>query len=350
MKTKYKQQVNEIKIILFSITMALIIGGIVIAIDGKNPFLAYSALVQNSVASKYAISTTLAKSVPLIVTGLATAIAFKSGIFNIGGEGQLYIGAFCSAYIGFTFVNLPPYVGIPLAFLAGIIGGALFALIPALLKVYYNIDEVITTIMFNSIGILLTSYLVAYPFKSTDSNLNATNKMAEQFQLSSIVSGTKLNTSFYFTILIFFLIYYVLRKTTFGYNLTLVGKNNLFAKYGGINDKKIMIIAMLISGGLCGLAGAFEVYGTHKRFLANISNELAFDGMLIALIVKNNPIGIVFVSLFFAILKTGALGMELQTSVPSEIILIIQSIIILFIAGQDGFKEIYNKYKSRKEA
>ncbi len=347
MKLQYKQQLEQIKIILFSILTALVIGAIIIALDGKNPFLAYTALIKNSLSGKYAIATTLLKSIPLIITGLATAIAFRGGIFNIGGEGQLYIGAFCGAYIGFTFTSLPAFIGIPLAFLAGMLGGALFALIPALLKVFYNIDEVITTIMFNSIGILLTNYFVTYPFKATDSNLSATNKMAEQFRLSTIVPGSKLNTSFYFTILIIFLVYYVLRKTTFGYNLDIVGKNNLFAKYAGINDKKIMIISMLISGALCGLAGTFEVYGTHKRFLANISNELAFDGMLVALIVKNNPVGIVFVSLFFAILKTGSLGMELQTNVPSEIVLIIQSIIILFIAGQDGFKKFYNNYKKK---
>ncbi len=337
--------------VLLSVLTALIIGAIIIFLNGQHPVDAYKALLDSALGSKYAIATTLSKTVPLILTAIATSVAFKSGIFNIGGEGQLYLGAFASAYIGFTFTNMSPIIAIPLAMIMSMIAGALFALIPAILKIRYDIDEVITTIMFNSIGIMFTSYLVSYPFKATDSSVHGSNAIAEQFRFDSIVPLTKLNTSFYYTILIGLLFFYIVRKTSIGYDLKVVGENRLFARYGGINDKKVMLYSMLLSGAICGLAGAFEVYGTHGRFLSNISNELAYDGMLVALIVKHNPIGILFMSVFFAILKTGSLGMEMQTGVPSELILIIQAIIILFIAGETGFKKLFQKkFKIEKEA
>src|SRR5699024_7762170 len=144
-------------------------------------------------------------------------------------------------------------------------------------------------------------------------------------------------SSIFFMIGISILMYYIMKKASWGYDFKMTGQNERFAKYGGINTGKQMIIAMLISGGLCGIAGAFEVYGIHYRFLQNISPGYAFDGMLIAMIVKNSPIGILLMALFFGGLKTGSISMENATSIPSELVLVIQSIIILFLAGEEGF-------------
>lgn len=342
---KLKENMEYLSSLLFAIFLALLIGAIIMLLNGKNPLQGYSALLVGALGSKRAIATTLAKTVPLIVTGLATAISFKSGIFNIGGEGQLYMGAFAAAYVGFTFTNLPTVVGIALAILAAFVVGAMYAFIPGYLKIKHNIDEVITTIMFNSVAIMFTSYLVNYPFAADQGKMGGTNMIADAFKFPRLVSLSKLNTSIFYTAIIAILVYYLMKKTSYGYNLRMVGENSIFAKYSGVNNKKYMMSAMLMSGGLCGIAGAFEVYGSHYRFLQNISKGLAFDGMLIALIVKNNPIGIVFMSVFFAILKTGSNTMELMTGVPAELVLVIQSVIILFIAGEDGFKKIMKRRK-----
>ncbi len=334
--------------LLLSITAALIIGALIMTANGRSPIIGYKSLFTGAFGSKYNIATTLAKTVPLVLTGLATAISFQSGIFNIGGEGQLYLGAFAAAYVGFTFTNLPGAVGIFLAIVAGAIIGGLYAFVPALLKVYYKIDEVITTIMLNSVAVLFTDYLVNYPFAASRGKMGGTDMVDTAYRLTRLVKLSTLNTSIFMMGFIALIIYYIMDKTSTGYSFKMVGQNPGFANYGGINSKKQMIIAMLISGALCGIAGAFEVLGNHYRFLQYISPGYAFDGMLVALIVKNNPIGVIFMSIFFAALKTGSIAMENTTSIPSELVLVIQSIIILFIAGEEGFKRIAKSYSEKK--
>ncbi len=348
MRGKRNERLEYIGSLLFAIFLALFLGAGIMLLNGKNPIEGYMALLSGALGSKYLFATTLAKTVPLILTGLATAISFRSGIFNIGGEGQLYLGAFAAAYVGFTFTDLPPFIAIIAAILASALIGGFYAYVPALLKVHYNIDEVITTIMFNSIAIMFTNYLVNYPFQASQGKMGGTDMIAEGFKFPKLVAMSKLNTSIFYTIIIAVFIYYLIKKTSYGYNFKVVGENSVFSRYAGLNNKKYMIWAMILSGALCGIAGAFEVYGTHYRFLQNISKGLAFDGMLVSLIVKNNPIGIILMSLFFAILKTGSNAMELTTGVPSELILVIQSVIILFIAGENGFKEIWKRRKLTK--
>lgn len=336
------QNVEYIISLVLSIIASLLIGALIMIANGRSPIIGYGAVIKGAFGSKYNIATTLAKTVPLVLTGLATAISFNSGIFNIGGEGQLYLGAFAAAYIGITFTALPKIAGIPLTIVAGGLAGGLYAYFPALLKVRYKIDEVITTIMLNSVAMLFTSYLVNYPFATTRGKISGTEIIADQYHLARMVRLSTLNTSIFFMGIIAIIIYYLMEKTSAGYDFKIVGQNSLFARYGGIDDKKQMIIAMIISGALSGIAGVFEVLGVHYRFLQHISPGFAWDGMLVALIVRNNPIGIIIMSVFFGALKTGSISMENATSIPSELVLVIQSIIILFIAGEAGFK---NKFK-----
>lgn len=245
---------------------------------------------------------------------------------------------------------MPIFVSVIAAVVVSGIVGAAYAYIPAILKVKYKVDEVITTIMLNSVAILFTNYLVNYPFAADQGKMGGTNMIEAAYKFPKLVRLSKLNTSIFYTAIIALFLYYLLQKTSFGYNFKMVGENGIFSKYAGVSNKKYMIIAMLISGALCGIAGAFEVYGSHYRFLQNISPGYAFDGMLVALIVRNNPVGIIFMSIFFATLKTGSASMEVATGIPSEMVLVIQSIIILFIAGEQGFKNIYRKMKlDRKE-
>jgi ABC-type uncharacterized transport system permease subunit len=349
-KIKLIQDTEFIISLAMSIILAFIIGAIIILANGKSPIEAYASLINGSLGSPYKIANTFAKTVPLVITGLATAVAFRSGIYNIGGEGQLYLGAFATAYVGFTFTNLPAVIGIPVALVFAALAGALYALVPALLKVKYSIDEVITTIMFNSIAVLFTGYLANYPFSSSVGKMGATEMIAPAYKLARLVSRSGLHTGIFFTMGIALVIYYMMDKTSVGYDFKMIGSNLNFAKYGGINAEKNMVIAMLISGGLCGIAGAFEVLGNHYRFLQSISPGYAFDGMLVSLIVKNNVVGVILMSIFFGMLKTGSIAMEYETSIPSELVLVIQSIIILFIAGEKGFARIWKAISKREGA
>ena len=334
--------------VFISILASLLIGALIMMANSRSPLVGYGALITGAFGSTYSLATTFAKTVPLVLTGLATAISFRSGISNIGGEGQLYLGAFAAAYVGITFTNIPGFLGIALAILAGALVGGIYAFFPALLKVKYQVDEVITTIMLNTVATLFTGYLVNYPFASSQGKMGGTEMITESFRLSRLVRLSTLNTSIFFMGFIAIVIYYLMEKTSFGYDSKMVGQNSLFGRYGGIKDKKQMVVAMVISGALCGLAGVFEVIGVHYRFLQHISPGYAFDGMLIALIVKNNPIGVILMSIFFGALKTGSISMENAIGIPSELVSVIQAIIILFIAGETGFKNIYKNWRLKK--
>ena len=349
-KKFFKKDLEYIISLILSILASLLIGALIMIANGRSPIVGYGALLKGAFGSKYNIATTFAKTVPLVLTGLATAISFRSGIYNIGGEGQLYLGAFAAAYVGITFTSLPQAIGLLLAIVAGGVVGGLYAYLPAVLKIKYKIDEVITTIMLNSVAMLFTSYLVNYPFATTRGKMNGTEIIAEQYHLTKLVRLSTLNTSIFFMGFIALFMYYLMEKTSSGYDYKMVGQNTLFARFGGIDDKRQMIMAMVLSGALCGLSGVFEVVGVHHRFLQNISPGYAWDGMLVALIVKSNPIGVIIMSIFFGALKTGSISMENATSIPSELVLVIQSIIILFIAGEAGFKERFKEWNMERRA
>lgn len=349
MKLISKERKEYLISLILSIAASLLIGALIMMANGRSPLVGYSALIEGAFGSNYKIANTIAKTVPLVLTGLATAIAFSSGISNIGGEGQLYLGAFSAALIGISFTALPKPISILLAILVGALVGGLYAYFPGVLKVKLGVDEVVTTIMLNTVAMLFTSYLVNNPFAAQDAKMAGTAIIGESYKLNKLVRLSTLNSSIFFVIVITIFMYYLMQKTSNGYEFKMVGQNKTFAKYGGINSGKTMLISMVISGALCGMTGVFEVIGVHYRFLQNISPELAFDGMLVSLVVRNNPLGIIIMGLFFGAMKTGSIYMETATGIPSELVEVIQSVIILFIAGENGFKTIYKNWKLNRE-
>lgn len=328
-----------------SIGIALLIGAIIILLIGEDPLTAYGALVDGAVGNFRRLANTLTKMVPLTLTGLATAVAFRAGIFNIGVEGQLYLGGFAAAWVGFTFTDLPGFLLIPACVVAGALVGAGYAFIPGILKVRYKVDEVITTILLNSVAILFTDYLVNYPFQAAKGKMGATDMIAQAAQLDRLIPLSKLNTSIFLMIGIAVMIYYLMQKTSIGYTWKMTGENPLFVTYSGIDAKRQMLYAMLVSGALAGIAGSAEVLGVHYRFLQELSPGYGFDGITIALIAQNSPIGVIIMAFFFAFLKTGALAMEQMTNISLELITVIQAIIILFIAADRGFGELLQRRK-----
>jgi simple sugar transport system permease protein len=225
--------------------------------------------------------------------------------------------------------------------------GGFYAWIPGVLKVKLKVNEVITTIMMNSIAIFLCAWLSSGPWKTTHPNrVSGTDTLAAEFRFAKLIPGSNLTTAIFASAIIAFLVWYVMGKTTKGYEMRLVGQNPRFALFSGLKVDKTIIGSMVISGMICGLVGMFEVYGLKGNYQDGISKDYYFDGLLVAMIMRYNPAGIIAMSFLFAFLKVGAAGMELNAGVPGELYRIIQAIIIFFLAAESGVKQMLSQRKA----
>ncbi len=332
----------------FAIFLAFAVGAIIIAASGDSPIVAYGAMFQGAFGGVSKTASTLAKATPLIMTGLSVAVAFNAGVWNIGSEGQLFLGGFAAAWVGFTVKGLPSPIHILLCLAAAVLVGAFWAFIPGLLRVKGNTNEVVTTIMANHVATLFTAYLVNYPFKVPGSARGATVYIEKTAELLRPIPFSRFSMGFFIAVGLVVLVYYLMTRTTLGYEWKMVGLNPEFSRYGGISPERAMLTAMLVSGALAAAAGAVEVMGVHQRFIDNISPGYGFDGILIALIAGNNPIGVFLVAVLFGALRTGAIGMEQATTIPSELSSVIQSLIILAVAAQVGFNVLLGRMRMRR--
>lgn len=341
-----------------SVVLALVVGGVIMAISGHDPLKAYAALCKGATGcgsigefftqlfTKRQFGNTVEYAMVLFLTGLACAIGAKVGIFNVGGEGQLYLGAIVSAYVGVLLAGFSPWLVIPLAAISAMAVGGFYAYIPGVLKVKHHVNEVITTIMMNTIAILLCAYLSSGPWKTSHPNrVSGTDMLSAELRFPALIRGSNLTTAIFVSIAIALLVWYVMSKTTVGYEMKLSGDNPRFAKFAGLKVDTIVILSMVVSGAICGLVGMFEVYGVRGNYQDGISKEYYFDGLLVAMIMRYKPVGIIFMSFAFAFLKVGATGMELNAGVPGELYRIIQSVIIFFLAAEPGVKALVKKAK-----
>ncbi|WP_125152002.1 ABC transporter permease [Clostridium rectalis] len=329
---KLKVYASKILKPIITVLIAFIIGGIIIAISGKNPFYAYAALFKGAFAGNGGFYNTLFSATPLIYTGIATAIAFRANIFNMGVEGQLYLGAFTAAYIGFFVTGLPPILHVTLCIVAAAVVAGIFAAIPGLLKGYLNVDEMVVTIMLNYVATLFTGYLASYPFKAKGIGFSATEIIQKSAEIPRFSKLSQLNVSFIIALLVVAFAYVLFKRTTLGLEIKSIGENRNFAEANGMNTSFKILIITIISGMIGGMAGAGEVLGVHHRFIANFSPGYGWDGMTIALLGKNNPVGVLIAALFFGVLKSGGSTMELVAGVPRSLISILQGLIIFFLA------------------
>ena len=334
-----------------SVVLALVLGGVIMLLSGFDPVEGYTLMFNGAFGTQRAMANTLAKAATLCLTGMATAIAAQAGIFNCGGEGQLYLGAMASAYVGARLTGVSPIIAMPVCFAAAILAGSLYALIPALLKVKLKVNEVITTIMMNTAAIYFCSYLANGPLRTAEKGISSgTDAIDPAFMFEKLVRRSNLTESIFIAAAIAILAWYILCRTTVGYQMKLTGQNQRFALFSGLKANKLAIWSMLASGAICGLVGMFEVFGLHKRFIESVSNEFYFDGMLVAMIMRYNPIGIILMSLFFGAMKIGGANMELNANIPSSLVIIIQSIIIFFMAAEQGVVKIIKAKMARRKA
>ena len=339
-----KQQSSRLQYLIslfVSVVLALGLGAIIMALSGTNPLDGYGALLAGAFGTQRGLSNTLYKAGQLCITGLATAIASAGGIFNVGGEGQMYLGALASAYFGALLTGVSPWIALPICLIAAVLVGAAYAYIPALMKVKLKINEVITTILMNSIAIFFCTYMANGPLKTTEKGVSVgTAAIDKAFQFSKLVKGSNLTESIFYIAVISLFMWYLMSKTTVGFEMKLTGQNPRFAKFAGIKADKLAIWGMLISGAMCGMLGMFETFGLQTRFKPDFSNEFYFDGMLVAMIMQYRPLGIILMSFFFAVLKMGAITMQSKTGISSELIDIVQAIIIFFMAAESGILNI----------
>jgi simple sugar transport system permease protein len=338
-----------------SIILALILGGIVIFFLGHNPFEVYVQVINFALGNPTGWGYVLFNATSLILAGLAVAVAFKGGLFNIGAEGQILVGGLLSAVVGLSLPNLPWFIHLPIVLLSAMIGGMLWALIPGLLKAKLGVHEVINTIMMNWIAYALTNYLVVnvvretgviYPLPQTAELPKSAVLPRLGFFFQSIginiPDSNPVNASLFISFIMLILVYFLLWRTTLGYEIRAVGSNPSASENGGINLSKIIVITMLISGAIAGLASINDVLGYRHRFLDNFSHGTGFTGIAVALLGKNHPVGILFSSLLFGALDRMAIGMDVFTHIPREIISILQALIIITVAvGNEVFTRIF---------
>ena len=333
MNFEFRQRKIKPSIIALSICIGLVLGTVFVLLGGYNVLEVYSYLIRGSLGSVSALSSTIRWTTAFLLCGIASGIAFKGGMFNMGTEGQLYMGAISATLVGIYCKGLPAIAHIPLCMLAGMVAGAIWASIPALLRVYWNTSEIVVTLMMNYIAINFTSFLVKEYFLTTgvfgDSlttdELAATARFPA-FGGSPISFGFILGTLLIIAYILFF------TKSKRGFEIKVSGVNPDFAKFSGISVNKVRISVMLMSGMVAGLAGAAEIMGVQGRFLSGFSPDFGTSGMLVALLGNSSGIGIYISAVFMGILKAGSLTLERSAGVSRALAVVIQALIICFVS------------------
>ncbi|NDJ51604.1 MAG: ABC transporter permease [Chloroflexi bacterium] len=347
---------------LLAILVSFLLGGIVLLFTARDtvgimlPFAdrliivrdGLIALIDGAFLRPRAFSDTLVSATPLILTGLSVAVAFRAGLFNIGAEGQFLIGAVAAAFIGYA-VNLPPVLHAIVCILAGAAGGALWGFIPGILKARLGAHEVINTIMMNFIAIFLTDWLVSGPMRDPGSSFARTPSIFPSAQLPQLgevfpnVFGAsdQLHIGFVLAILAAFGMWWLINKTTVGFELRTTGSNPDAAQYAGVRVERNVILAMTLAGALAGLAGAIEVQGLNRNLAQFFAAGYGFDAIAVALLAQNNPIGIIPAGIMFGALTTGSAILQIRTGVSADIVLIIQALILLFVAAPEVIRWLF---------
>lgn len=333
---------------LYAIILSFMVGGVLIAIIGVNPFEAYWALVRGMVGSPDRIAASIARSVPFIGSALALAFAFKAGLFNIGAEGQLLIGGVVAAWVGtWTFMaDTPGIIAVPIILLAGMLGGFVWGGIPGVLRARTGAHEVISTIMLNSIALFAVRWIVnsrdPLILRDLSASVPRTERIAESAVLPEFVdSEPNLHFGLVVMVALCFLVAFLLNRTTFGFETKTVGTNPHASRYAGIGVNKIIILAMALSGAFAGLAAASEVSGTNQFFQPGTFAFIGFDGIAIALLARANPIAIMPAALLWGALLSGAPLMQQEADVSIDVVRIIQSMVLLFVAADAIVRYIF---------
>lgn len=337
-----RKLLDAILVPVLAILSGLVVMGILILILKKPLFESYAILFSKGFGCEAygncIFITALERATPLILTGLSAVVAFRSGMFSIGQEGQYLLGAAAAAWLGYT-LHLPPILHALVLMAAAMLVGAAYGWIPGILKVKLGVNELLATIMLNSIAALVIEYLVQFPMRADRSTTAHSPLIDETAQLMSFLPGSKWGVGFVIAVIAVIVVYIYLWRTKAGYEQRMAGQSRRFALFGGIRSDNAAIRAMIISGALAGLAGAIEVMGVHRRIMTGFSVGLGWDGLTSAILGQTHPIGVFIVAILFSGLKLGAqLGLQLDLGIPRELGGTIIGFIILFVAAENFYR------------
>ena len=347
-----KDLIKSLRYTFLALVASLLVGAIIIVVTdidalksgdyGKafsTVFTAYKSLFEGSFWSLRSISNTITGTTPLLLSGLAVSVAFKAGLFNIGATGQMLAGGMTALWVGFVMSG-PGWLQVPLAVLAGAIGGALFGGVAGFLKARTGAHEVITTIMLNSIASFLVLWLLKTTTFQREGRPDPISKLisdeAHLPRLFGFLDGRSdlvAHSGFFVALLATYAYWYLLKRTTLGFELRATGLNSDAAKYAGMKSKSLMVVAMLLAGGFAGMAGATEVLGTYGYASTSLAGNIGFDAIAVALLGQSSPIGTLVSALLFGALQAGGRSMQANTDVPVDLIIVLRALIVMFVAA-----------------
>lgn len=346
-------QIIDALLPVFATFAALAVGAVMLLILGANPIRAYGALLEGAFGSGNALAETAVKAVPLLLVGLGICIAFRANVINIGGEGQMIVGAILATLVGLSLSGSAGWLVIPLAMVAGFVGGAFWGAVPGALKAYFGVNEILSTVMMNAIAVQIMNYLLRGPMidpaqAELASKIPQTAPLDLAFRLPRWVP-TRLHMGALLAVILAFLVYILLWRTTLGYRIRAVGQNPDAARYGGIRVRHHIVIALLLSGAFAGLAGAIQVYGLNYRMITDgsatgFTGSAGFNGIVAALFGQLHPIGTVPASFFFGALLVGANKLQRVMQVPSAFIIGLNGLVVVFVVSS----EIWRRRRQRK--
>ncbi|ESA33780.1 sugar abc transporter permease [Leptolyngbya sp. Heron Island J] len=329
---KPEQRLRSALLPVVAVLSALLVGAILMIVAGASPLAAYGALFRQALTTYFGFADTLTKTTPLLLVSLGVLVALRAGQFNLGGEGQIYMGGLGSLLIGLALPGLPLIIHLPLALLGGFGFGAAWGAIAGYLKVARGLNEVLTTLLLNYVAQSLISYLVNGPLKAANAPSPFSELVAESARLPAILPKTQAHAGIFLGLILAGVLTLAFALTAWGYRVDAVGQNPVAANYAGISVNRTILSVMALSGGLAGLAGSSEVLGLKYRLFEDFSPGYGFDAVAIALLSRGDPTAVIVTSFFFGILRSGANVMQRSASVPVAIIYAIQGLTVLFVA------------------
>lgn len=312
-----------------AVLVTFILTSVLVLLAKANPFEAYYYFLVAPLSSRVSALEVLVKATPLMLTGIAVAFAFSAGYWNIGADGQLYAGAIAAAWLGPLMGGVSPAVAVPILILAGFIAGLLWALVPALLKIKMAVDEVVTTLLLNSVILFIISFLLNGPWRDPVSGWPQSPEIAPSAVFFKLVPRSRLHFGFIVGLASILIVWYILTQTALGLKIRAVGMGQRAARFSGVNVGKTMFIAALVSGGIAGLAGVGEVAGIHFHLIEGISPGYGYTGIIVAMLSGLNPIGVGFAALFIGLIDTGAQTVSRALGVPAYLGDVVQASLLL---------------------
>ncbi|HBV87283.1 ABC transporter permease [Desulfosporosinus sp.] len=342
MSSNYNGVFKQIMVLISALVGALLVGALFLLLAKSDPVKAYGVMFSGPFSDKFGITETLVRAVPLLLVGLGIVISFRSGIINIGAEGQILAGAIGATAVATSLPDLPAVMLLPLVFLAGATCGGLWGGIAGWLKARLSVNEILSTVMLNQIALQIYLFLIRGPLidpkeVSYGTGVPQTALIPEHIWLSKLIPGTRIHSGLIFALLLAVLVYVFLWKTSSGYRMRAVGAGPEAARYAGIRVEWYLVLAMALAGGMAGLAGVVEVAGVHHRSLEGLSAGYGFSGIVAALFGRLHPLGTIPASVLFGALLVGADMMQRAVNIPAAMIMVIQGLVVLFVVSSDYF-------------